>query len=160
MILAGLVCAVRKRGNRGAYVSIEDHTGRMETAVFDDAWTLYAELLGKGEIVVMEGRVANDDYSGGCKMTAQKVMSLADAKTRFAKGIQISLRGPNEDICAALQSTFAPYREGSGQVWLDYSNRRARARLELGSDWNVKACEELIAALAELDMVSDARLIF
>ena len=37
---------------------------------------------------------------------------------------------------------------------------RARARLELGEEWNIKACEELVAALSELEMVSDARLVY
>jgi hypothetical protein len=53
-----------------------------------------------------------------------------------------------------------PYREGSGQVWLNYSNPRARVRMELGEEWNVKPCEELVAALGELEMVSDARLVY
>jgi len=160
MVLAGMVRAIRRRGNRGGFVALEDHTGRIEAALFDDVWTLYADLLNKDEIIVVEGRVATDDFSGGFRMTAQKVMTLSDAKARFAKGIQISLRGPGDDICQALQSTFVPYQEGSGRVWLNYSNTRARARLELGEEWNVKACEELVAALGELDMVSDARLVY
>jgi len=90
----------------------------------------------------------------------QKVMSLAEAKTRFARGVQVSLRGPCDELCPALQSTFVPYRDGTARVWLDYSNARARARLELGDEWSVKPCEELVAALGELDMVSDARLVY
>jgi DNA polymerase-3 subunit alpha len=160
MVLAGLVRAVRRRGNRGAFVGLEDHTGRVEVGVFDDAWTLYAELLAKDEIVVVEGLVAADDFSGGFRMTAQKVMPLSEAKSRFARGVQIAVRGPGDAICATLQSTFTPYRHGSGQVWLDYSNQRGRARLELGEEWNVRACEELVAALGELDIVSDARLVY
>jgi DNA polymerase-3 subunit alpha len=160
MVLAGLVRAIRRRGNRGGFVSLEDHTGRIEAALFDDTWTLYAELLNKDEIIVVEGRVSTDNFSGGFRMTAQKIMTLSDAKSRFASGVQISLRGPGEDICAALQSTFAPYQDGSGQVWLNYSNKRARARLELGEEWNVKACEELVAALGELENVTDVRLVY
>jgi len=53
-----------------------------------------------------------------------------------------------------------PYQNGSGLVWLNYSNTRAMARLQLGDEWNVKVCEELVAALGDLDMVSDARLIY
>jgi DNA polymerase-3 subunit alpha len=160
MVLAGLVRAIRRRGGRGGFVAIEDHTGRIETALFDDAWTLYAELLNKDEIIVVEGRVSTDDFSGGYRMTAQKVMPLAEAKARFARGVQIALRGPGDDICAALQSTFRPYQNGSGKVWLHYSNPRARAQLELGDEWGVQACEELVAALGELEMVSDARLVY
>jgi hypothetical protein len=45
-------------------------------------------------------------------------------------------------------------------VYIDYRSARARARLELGADWTVKPCEELVAALGELDAVSEARLIY
>jgi DNA polymerase-3 subunit alpha len=160
MVLAGLVRAIRRRGNRGGFVTIDDHTGRIELALFDETWTLYADLLNKNEIIVVEGLVSADDFSGGYRVSAQKIMTLAEAKSRFARGVQIALRGSGDDICAALQATFVPYRNGSARVWLDYSNARARARLELGEEWNVKACEELVAALGELEMVSDARLVY
>jgi DNA polymerase-3 subunit alpha len=160
MVLAGLVRAIRRRGNRGGFVTIDDHTGRIELALFDETWTLYAELLNKNEIIVVEGLVSGDDFSGGYRVSAQKIMTLAEAKSRFARGVQIALRGSGDDICAALQATFVPYRNGSARVWLDYSNARARARLELGEEWSVKACEELVAALGELEMVSDARLVY
>ena len=160
MVLAGLVRAIRRRGSRGGFVSIEDHSGRVEVALFDEAWSLYADLLNKDEIIVVDGRLSTDDFSGGFRMTAQKIMTLSAAKSRFARGIRISLRGPDEDICAALQSTFLPYRKGSGLVWLDYSNARARARLELSEEWGIKACAELVAALGDLETVSDARLIY
>jgi DNA polymerase-3 subunit alpha len=117
-------------------------------------------MLNKDEIIVVEGQVSVDDFSGGFRLSAQKVMTLGEAKSRFARGVQVSLRGPRDSICSALQHTFEPYRNGSGRVWLDYSNARARARFELGGEWNVKACEELVAALGELEMVSDARLVY
>jgi len=160
MVLAGLVRAVRRRGNRGGFVAIEDHTGRIEVALFDEAWTLYADTLTKDEVIVVEGQVSADDFSGGFKLTAQKVMPLNEAKSRFARGVQVALRGPRDNICSALQHAFEPYRNGSGRVWLDYSNARARARFELGEEWNVRLCEELVAALGELEMVSDARLVY
>ena len=160
MVLAGLVRAILRRGNRGGFVTIDDHSGRMEVALFDEAWSLYADMLNKDEIIVIDGRVSISEFSGGFRMTAQKVMTLSDAKSRFARGIQVSLRGPHEDICAALQATFLPYRNGTDLVWLEYSNTRARARLELSEEHGVKACAELVAALGGLETVSDARLIY
>jgi DNA polymerase-3 subunit alpha len=160
MILAGMVRSIRRRGNRGGFVAIEDHTGRLEVAFFDEAWSLYADVLNKDDIVVIEGRVGTDKFTGGFRMSAQKVMTLAEAKSRFARGIQVSLRGPHEGICDALKSTFVPYQNGTDLVWIEYSNSRARARLELTEECGVKACEELVAALGELDLVTDARLIY
>jgi DNA polymerase-3 subunit alpha len=160
MLLAGLVRSIRRRRNGGGYVAIDDHTGRAEVGLFDETWMLYADLLNKDEIIVVEGLVSTDAYSGGFKVTAKKIMTLAEAKNRFAKGVQIALRGPGEGICAALLATFEPYRNGSARVSVDYSNARARARLDLAEEWNVKPCEELVAALGELEAVSDARLVY
>jgi len=160
LTLAGLVHDVRRRGNRGGFVALEDHTGRIEVSLFDDAWTLYADLLTKDDIVVVEGLAAHNSFSGGFQVKAQKVMTLAQAKSRFARGVHISLRGPADDIFTRLEYVFAPYRDGSDPVWLDYRNERASAKLELGPDWCVNACDELIAALSEMDIVSEARLIY
>jgi DNA polymerase-3 subunit alpha len=160
MTLAGLVHSIRRMGNRGSFVSIEDQTGRLEVALFDEVWALYAEILIKDEIVVIEGKVNADKFSGGYRMSAQKIRTLADAKSEYARGIQISIRGTDEDLSSSLQSAFLPYRNGPAPVTIDYSNNRARARLELGEEWNVKPCEELVAALSELDAVTDARLLY
>jgi DNA polymerase-3 subunit alpha len=110
----------------------------------------------KDAVVVIQGQVAADDFTGGYKITADHIMSLADAKARFAKGVNISVCGPDSDLCKTLASTFRPYREGSTSVYIHYRNQRARVTLKLGNDWKVKPCEELIAALNELDAVKQA----
>jgi DNA polymerase-3 subunit alpha len=159
MTLAGLVRTIRRRAKGGNFVAMEDHTGRIEVSMFDETWSLYADMLSKDEIIVVEGRVSADSFSGGYRMTAQKVRTLAEAKAECACGVQISMRGGG-DICSALRSTFMPYRNGRATVTIDYSNNRARARLELGDEWSVKPCEELVAALSELEAISDARLLY
>jgi DNA polymerase-3 subunit alpha len=160
VVLAGLVQAVRRRNKGGGFVSIEDGTGRIEVSFFDESWSLYADLLTRDEIVVVEGNVSHDDFSGGIRMKGQKVMSLGEAKNRFASGVSIALRGPDTDLCDSLIAAFAPYRGGRHRVFVDYSNGRARAQLELGEDYRIKACDELVAALTEFESVQGARLIY
>ena len=160
MVLAGLVTNLRRRSQRGRFVAIEDDTGSIELALFDEAYGLYAGLLGKDEVVVVEGRVSRDDFSGGYRMTVSEVLSLGAAKTRFARGVRIAVQGPSEGLCDDLEAAFAPYRDGEAPVFIDYRNQRARARLALGGDWTVKPCDELVAALNALDSVSEARLLF
>jgi DNA polymerase-3 subunit alpha len=160
MVLAGLISTLGRRGRRGRFVALEDHTGRLEVALFDEVYNRYAELLVKDEIIVVEGKVSVDDFSGGYRMTANDVMSLSQAKAKFARGLRIAVHGPQEQLGRSLETTFAPYRNGSAPVYIDYRNDRARARLELGADWTVKPCEELVAALNELDVVSEASLIY
>ena len=99
-----------------------------------------------------------DDFTGSYRISANHIMSLADAKTRFARGISIAVSGPDEGLCSTLAATFSPYQSGDSPVFLHYKNKRARVSLELGQEWTVKPCEELIAALNELDVVMQAGL--
>ncbi len=159
MTLAGLVCAIR-RANRRVFVTIEDHTGRMDVALYDEAFTLYADLLSKDEMIVVEGKVSVDDFNGGHRMTASKVMALGAAKSRFARGVAIQVHGPQPELSDELRAAFAPYRSGVGSVYLSYRNQRAVARMQLGEEWQVNPCEELVAALNNVPGVASARLIY
>jgi len=128
--------------------------------LYDEVYSLYADTLIEDEIIVVEGNVSHDDFSGGHRMVARKVMTLPEAKSRYARGVCINILGPQENLTAALESTFAPYRNGSSKVWVIYNNGRARARLELGEEWQIKPCQELVAALNELDSVRQAQLVY
>ncbi|MGD8383934.1 MAG: DNA polymerase III subunit alpha [Lysobacterales bacterium] len=156
MALACQATALRRRGPRGHYIAMEDHSGRIDAFLSNETYATYADLLGKDELVVIEGGVVADDFTGGCRINANHVMSLADAKARFATGIVLSVAGPSADLCARLASVFSPYRGGSSPVFVNYRNPRARVSLELGRDWRVKPCVELVAALNDLDVVRQA----
>jgi DNA polymerase-3 subunit alpha len=156
MTLAALVTSLSRRNARGHFIAIEDHSGRIDAFLSNEAFATYADLMVKDEIVVIEGNVVADDFTGSYRITANHIMSLADAKTRFARGINIAVSGPDEGLCTKLLSTFSPYQRGASPVFLHYRNQRARVSFELGSDWTVKPCEELIAALNEMDAVKQA----
>ena len=151
----GHSCLVR-RTPRGHYIAVDDHTGRIDAFLSNEVYASYADLMVKDAVVVIEGQVAADDFTGGYKISADHIMSLADAKARFAKSVHISVTGPDAGLCKLLASTFRPYNQGSSPVYIHYRNQRAKATLELGNDWKVKPCEELIAALNELDAVKQA----
>jgi len=156
--LAVLVNPLRRRTPRGHFISIEDHTGRADAFLSNETFATYADLMTKDSIVVIEGNVIADDFTGSYRITANHIMTLADAKARFAKGVNISVSGPNEGLCESLAATFSPYQNGTSPVYIHYRNQRARVSLELGADWQVTPCEALIAALNELDTVKQASL--
>ncbi len=158
MTLAALVTSLRRRTARGHFIAIEDHSGRVDAFLSNEAYATYADLMEKDAIVVIEGNVVADSFTGGYKITANHIMSLADAKARFAKGVNIAVAGPDENLCTTLAATFSPYQNGNSPVYLHYRNQRARVSFELGRDWTVKPCEELVAALNELEAVKQAAL--
>jgi DNA polymerase-3 subunit alpha len=158
MTLAALVTSLNRRTPRGHSIAVEDHTGRVDTFLSNENYATYADLMVKDTVVVIEGNVVADDFTGSFRISANHIMSLSDAKARFARGVNISVVGPDKDLCATLAATFSPYQSGSAPVYLHYRNQRARVSFELGEDWTVKPCVELIAALNELEAVKQAGL--
>jgi DNA polymerase-3 subunit alpha len=153
MTLAALVTSLRRRTQRGHFIAIEDHTGRIDLFLSNEAFATYADLLEKDTIIVIDGDVTLDEFMGNYRINANHIMSLADAKARFATGINIAVTGPDNSLCNKLASVFTPYQGGLAPVFVHYRNQRARVTLELGYKWQLRPCEELVAALNELEEV-------
>ena len=143
MTVAGLVIASRvmttKRGTRIGLMTLDDRSGRVEVMLFSDALERYAELLEQDKIVVVSGQVSFDDFNGGLKMSAREVMSLADAREKYAQGLSISLDESQMDgkFFEKFTRILEPYRAGTVPVNIYYQRQNARAKLSLGVEWRV-----------------------
>ena len=155
-IVAGLVIAQRvmknKRGDKMAFLTLDDKSGRLEISIFSDTYEEYKDQLIKDAVLVVEGDVSIDDYSGGLKMVTRKVFGIAQARENYARLISLdigqSAMGP--DFSQKLQSALAPYREGACKVRVQYSRQGAQGRLYLGDEWRISPKAELIKQLEQL----------
>ncbi|MFH0256282.1 DNA polymerase III subunit alpha [Vibrio rumoiensis] len=153
MTVAGLVIASRvmttKRGTRIGLMTLDDRSGRLEVMLFSDALERYAELLEQDKIVVVSGQVSFDDFNGGLKMSAREVMSLADAREKYAKGLSISLEQSQIDgqFFEKFSRALEPYRAGTVPVNIYYQRQDARAKLSLGVEWRVTPDDNLLDEL-------------
>ena len=104
----------------------------------------------KGYLIV-EARVSPDEYSGGHRITAEKLMTLAEARGRFAKRLHLSLNGQASQERAAekLKSLLTPHRNGACPVRLSYRNQNASADIALSPEWRVNLDDTLIASLKD-----------
>ena len=154
--VAGLVVGIRtmntRRGDRMAFVTLDDRTGRVELAVFSEQYNQYRDMLAKDRLVVVEGEVNIDDYTGGVRMSANKLYDIDKARETFAKRLLLRIdRGrASQDFIQSLQQTLLPFREGHCPVYVDYRSDGASARLRLGEEWKVRPADELIHRLTEL----------
>ncbi|MEK7758840.1 MAG: OB-fold nucleic acid binding domain-containing protein, partial [Pseudomonadota bacterium] len=61
IVVAGLVVGMRamqtRRGDRMAFVTLDDRTGRLELAVFSELYERHRDLLAKDTLLVVEGQV-------------------------------------------------------------------------------------------------------
>lgn len=157
--IAGMVVAVRKRGETAAFARLEDETGSIEVSFFREAFDQYAALLTQDAMLVIEGGLGIDSFSGGHQVRARRVFTLDEACEKLARLLRIHVNGMGADFLPRLRRMLDSYRGGNTPLRLSgYRNHAARADIDLGDDWRVHARPELIRTLRTLPGVLDAEL--
>ncbi|RJQ47884.1 MAG: DNA polymerase III subunit alpha [Gammaproteobacteria bacterium] len=168
--VAGLVAELRtlytRRGERMAVLTLDDQSARVEVALFAEIYQRYRDLLGKDKLLVVEGEVASDDYSGGSRITAERLCDIHQARAVYAKGLLIEIEGQaagNGQI-SGIAKVLAPFRNGACPVRIRYQNtyngRQVNAELPLGADWRVRPDDDLLQRLAALVGEQRVRVIY
>jgi DNA polymerase-3 subunit alpha len=153
--VAGLVMALRVRDTRRgrmAFVTLDDRSARIEMRVFSEVFEHHRALLAKDRVLVVEGTLGFDDFSGGNQLTANRIYDIPHARAAFARRLVIGVEAQQagQGFMRSLASILELYREGSCPVWVDYRNDAAEARLALGDEWKVNPADELLHRLHEL----------
>ncbi|MBN7797517.1 DNA polymerase III subunit alpha [Parahaliea mediterranea] len=154
-VLAGLIVATRvmktKRGDTMAVLQLDDRSARIEVTVYADTFSEHRDLLVKDNIVIVEGSVAHDDYSGGLAMRVRSVRSLLQARENYASELTIEVNRDmvDERLTDWLAQTLAGAVGGACPVALLYRQSHNRARVRLGARWQVTPSDELIQELRD-----------
>jgi DNA polymerase-3 subunit alpha len=154
-IVAGLVVSLRtlnSRSGRMAVITIDDRTARMDAVIYAELFGSHRDLLVKDKLLVLEGEVGVDDFTGGSSMTVQKLSDLDTARETFARNVVIKL---GEDrigngLLDEIRDAITVYRHGKTGLCIDYLRPDAAVRLPLGDDWRVHPTQELLKRLSDL----------
>jgi DNA polymerase-3 subunit alpha len=150
-MLAGVVIAVRaKMTMRGkmAFVTLDDGSAQIEVAVGNELFIAQQALLKEDQLLVVEGKVSPDSYTGGLRVNAVRLMGIATARTAHAQALKIICNG--QASAAKLRELLAPYqRRDACRVRVSYRNASASCEAELDDNWNVELREELLQGLRE-----------
>lgn len=151
-LIAGIIYALRTqmtRRGKMAFVALDDGESQIEVAVFNEVYERHRDILREDQLLLIEGKVSKDDYSGGLRVSAENLYDLAGARTRFAKGMRLMLNG--QANAAKLKEVLGPYRlenEAAGcLVTVSYKNNNAYCEMALGPAWRVQLHEGLINSL-------------
>ncbi|MHB1240328.1 MAG: DNA polymerase III subunit alpha [Gammaproteobacteria bacterium] len=179
-VLAGLVVALRtvqtQRG-RIAFLTLDDRSGRMEIAVFSEAFQRYRPLLVKDHLLVVEGALGVDDYTGGYRMSAERILDINQARAVFLRRLVVEVRAQQaaNGFVQSLAMALTPFRVAADgaqveagtagpaagcPVWVDYMRAGARAQIALGPQWRVEPTDELLQRLAELAGQEQVKLVY
>jgi len=141
-LLAGIVGDLRVvNGQRGrvALFKLDDMTDVVEAVANEELLVANRELLKDDELVIVQGRIQPDRFSGGVRFQVQSVWDLAGARCRFGKYLRVEVNGSIPPVAEVLrdfpsrrsQSEHGEVLEGL-RVRLQLHRREAVGELDLG----------------------------
>jgi len=153
---AGILATVRVRMTRRGkmlYALLDDGTAQVEVAVFNELFEQHRNRLKEDSLIVVKGKVSNDEYSGGLRVSAEEIFDLQGAREAHAKCLHISLNGQAD--AEHLRRLLNPFRaepeNGIFGVRVQVGLKRGRyaCQLRLGEEWRVRMSADMMRGLTE-----------
>ncbi len=153
--VAGLVVAWRtmktKRGGTMAIVTLDDRSARIDATLFTDVFDQCRELLHTDRLLIVEGEIEEDEFSGGMRLRARSVTDIGEARRRHVRELRIRLAV--EDFASGLHKELdrllGQHQDGCPVV-IHYQGAQASTLLRLGERWRVSPDDDSLQALRHL----------
>jgi DNA polymerase-3 subunit alpha len=154
--VAGMVIEIRTRQNKHGktmgFATLDDKSGRLECAVFGDIYDQYRDIFVRDNLLIAEGALAIDNFSGTLRLTVEKMYTIDQARESFARGLYLTWKTSNNveesmTFISKLTEVLSPYKGGSCPVTISYTSSQAKAHLQLGDAWRIQPTDELVAKL-------------
>ena len=156
-LIAGIISAIRIRmTSRGkiAIVTLDDGKARIDVVLGNAVLSENQSLVKEDQLLIVEGKVSHDDFTGGNRVSAIKVFDLMSIQSSKAALLTICMNGQAD--AAKLKELLTPYSSGNYdsqfkkcKVKVEYQNNQGRVELLLGPEWDVSLHEDLIAGLSK-----------
>ena len=151
--VSGMVVGMRimknKRGENFAFLTLDDKSGRLEVSVFAEKYNAYREILVKDALLVIQGSVSEDSFTGGLKMLAESIQSIYEARCSKVKSLELAVSSDQQQWVERLHSSINPYLDGNCRLEVGYSVPSASGVLKLGDQWRIQPTDELIGRLRD-----------
>ncbi len=159
MVLAGLVIGMRKRGDSQAFVQLEDGRGRIECAFFSEAFFEYQQLLTRDRILIVEGGLREDEFSGGFSLRARRCWDYRDVCATHAQRLSLRLDLRERGLLQQVEGLLAQHRPGQTPLRLDLLlPQGAAGTLDINGTQSIRVEADLPGALRALPGVRAVKL--
>ncbi len=152
--LCGIIASVKsmltKKGDRMAYVTLEDLQGTAEVIVFPDLFKTAGDLVAPEQLVRITGTIDRGDK--GTKLRGSKIEPLADVQKQAVKRVQIRLadRPDAPDQLLRLRDIFQRHPGGT-TVYLTFQLDAAlEAETAPLANWTVSPSEHFVSDIEEV----------
>jgi len=148
-LVTGIKRIITKRGKKLAIIHLEEAQAGLDVVAFSEVFEPQQEQIVVGSILLVEGDIGQDDFTGGLKIMASALYGVSDARLRFARCLMLTLSDADKSIIPSLKALLQANR-GSCVVQIRYSNPVVSATISLGLDFCVKPADDLLSKLTEL----------
>jgi DNA polymerase-3 subunit alpha len=157
VVVAGLVIGMRKRGDSQAFVQLEDGRGRIECAFFAEAYHQYAQLLTRDRILLVEGGLREDEFSGGFSLRARRCWDYVQVCSQHAQRLSVKLDLREPDAIGHFAKVLKNH-VGSTPLLLEAITGAAIGRLNINGGRGVRVDAALPGLLRSLPGIRAVRL--
>ncbi|MEO5732506.1 MAG: DNA polymerase III subunit alpha [Rubrivivax sp.] len=153
-LLAGIVTDPRSvNGQRGKVLifKLDDGSEAIEAVAPDELFAERRELAVEDQLLIVQGRLQPDRFSGGLRLAVSQVWDLPAARARFGRYLSVEVNGSPPPVADVLQ--LWPARRELTEagdlvqgllVRLKLRRREASADIDLGDDARFWPCDEAL----------------
>ena len=148
-MMCGVITGVRTQmTQRGKIliVALDDKTAVHEVTIYSEVAEANKHALKEDEFLLVVGKVSEDRFNGGLRITAEKVFDIAASRIQYGHKLEMDLSTTVDP--AKIADVLQPHRLQDGMpVSLRLETNGIPYVVQLGDDWRVAPSDTLKQAL-------------
>lgn len=162
-VISGHRTMMTRRGKM-LFVMLDDGSAQVEVSVYAEMMEQHRNHLKEDQLLIVEVKVTNDEYSGGMRVVAEQIYDLQLAREARAKALRIRLNGNADAVM--LKRMLNPFRAAPENglpgtpVEILYETSGVSCTLRLDESWRVRLSERLVAQLTEWTSIADVEVAY
>ncbi len=172
--VSGIVSDLRViTGQRGklAIFKIDDKSGVIEATADEALLNANKLVLKDDELLIFEGKVQPDRFSGGLRMQVNRIWDLPTARAKFGRYLKVAVNGKAPDLDRIVRE-FPPKKEETEQgtllrglavryaLWREGEGLNASAEIELGERAKFFPSDAALASWIAQAHAGDAQIVY
>jgi DNA polymerase-3 subunit alpha len=151
-MLCGVITGVRsqmtQRG-RILIVSLDDKTAVVEVTIYNELFDAHKNMFKEDEFLLVVGKVSEDRFNGGLRITAEKVFDIATSRIQYGHRLAMDMACTISP--AKVAEVLQPFRNSDGlPVAMRIKPQGVECVLQLGDEWRVAPSDALQLALEQV----------
>jgi DNA polymerase-3 subunit alpha len=146
-VISGLRTQMTQRG-KILIVTLDDKSAIVEVTIYSELLEQHKNIFKEDEFLMVVGKVSEDRFNGGLRITAEKVYDMVAARVNYGRSFGMLL--PNPVAKEKLAEVLEPHRSPEGMpLSLRYLPKGVDCVVQLGEEWKVAPSDALKLALEQ-----------